>query len=109
VLMVFLLIGTAAAFDYVMPILRLPDMITQGFLEISRTSWVILLPDADHLPSAVHHVAARIPHDRPYFKKSSRTGLKASTTRTCGVRVCTACGTPDGTVRKGLTARRGID
>jgi tripartite ATP-independent transporter DctM subunit len=43
VLMVFFLIGTSAAFGYVMTILRLPDLITQGFLEISRTPWVILL------------------------------------------------------------------
>ena len=37
------MIGTSAAFGYVMTILRLPDLITQGFLEISRTPWVILL------------------------------------------------------------------
>lgn len=43
VLMVFFLIGTSAAFGYVMTILRLPDLITQGFLEISRNPWVILL------------------------------------------------------------------
>jgi len=43
VLMVFFLIGTSAAFGYVMTILRLPDLITQGFLEISHTPWVILL------------------------------------------------------------------
>jgi tripartite ATP-independent transporter DctM subunit len=43
VLMVFFLIGTSAAFGYVMTILRLPDLITQGFLEISRRPWVILL------------------------------------------------------------------
>jgi tripartite ATP-independent transporter DctM subunit len=43
VLMVFFLIGASAAFGYAMTILRLPDLITQGFLEISQTPWVILL------------------------------------------------------------------
>jgi tripartite ATP-independent transporter DctM subunit len=43
VLMVFFLIGASGAFGYVMTILHLPDLITQGFLEISRTPWVILL------------------------------------------------------------------
>ncbi len=36
VLMVFFLIGASGAFGYVMTILRLPDLITQGFLHISR-------------------------------------------------------------------------
>jgi len=43
VLMVFFLIGASAAFGYVMTILRLPDLITQGFLSISSTPWVIFL------------------------------------------------------------------
>jgi tripartite ATP-independent transporter DctM subunit len=43
VLMVFFLIGASSAFGYVMTILRLPDIITQGFLSISDTAWVILL------------------------------------------------------------------
>jgi len=43
VLMVFFLIGASGAFGYVMTILRLPDLITQGFLAISETPWVILL------------------------------------------------------------------
>jgi len=43
VLMVFFLIGASGAFGYVMTILRLPDIITQGFLKISDTTWVILL------------------------------------------------------------------
>jgi len=43
VLMVFFLIGASSAFGYVMTILRLPDLITQGFLSISDTTWVILL------------------------------------------------------------------
>jgi tripartite ATP-independent transporter DctM subunit len=43
VLMVFFLIGASSAFGYVMTILRLPDIITQGFLSISDTTWVILL------------------------------------------------------------------
>jgi tripartite ATP-independent transporter DctM subunit len=43
VLMVFFLIGASGAFGYAMTILRLPDLITQGFLEISQTPWVILL------------------------------------------------------------------
>ncbi|MCE5262174.1 MAG: TRAP transporter large permease, partial [Deltaproteobacteria bacterium] len=43
VLMVFFLIGASGAFGYVMTILRLPDLITQGFLSISDTTWVILL------------------------------------------------------------------
>jgi tripartite ATP-independent transporter DctM subunit len=43
VLMVFFLIGASGAFGYVMTILRLPDIITQGFLSISDTTWVILL------------------------------------------------------------------
>jgi TRAP transporter, DctM subunit len=43
VLMVFFLIGTSGAFGYVMTILRLPDIITQGFLAISHTPWIILL------------------------------------------------------------------
>jgi len=43
VLMVFFLIGASGAFGYVMTILRLPDIITQGFLSISDTTWIILL------------------------------------------------------------------
>lgn len=43
VLMVFFLIGASTAFGYAMTILRLPDLITQGFLQISQTPWVILL------------------------------------------------------------------
>ena len=43
VLMVFFLIGASSAFGYVMTILRLPDIITQGFLSISDTTWIILL------------------------------------------------------------------
>jgi tripartite ATP-independent transporter DctM subunit len=43
VLMVFFLIGASGAFGYAMTILRLPDLITQGFLHISQTPWVILL------------------------------------------------------------------
>jgi tripartite ATP-independent transporter DctM subunit len=43
VLMVFFLIGASGAFGYAMTILRLPDIITQGFLSISHTPWVILL------------------------------------------------------------------
>jgi tripartite ATP-independent transporter DctM subunit len=43
VLMVFFLIGASGAFGYAMTILRLPDLITQGFLAISHTPWVILL------------------------------------------------------------------
>jgi tripartite ATP-independent transporter DctM subunit len=43
VLMVFFLIGASGAFGYVMTILRLPDLITEGFLQISNTPWVILL------------------------------------------------------------------
>jgi tripartite ATP-independent transporter DctM subunit len=43
VLMVFFLIGTSQAFGYAMTITRLPDLITQGFLAISHTPWVILL------------------------------------------------------------------
>lgn len=43
VLMVFFLIGASGAFGYVMTILRLPDIITQGFLQISDTTWIILL------------------------------------------------------------------
>jgi len=43
VLMVFFLIGASGAFGYVMTILRLPDIITQGFLSISDRTWVILL------------------------------------------------------------------
>jgi tripartite ATP-independent transporter DctM subunit len=43
VLMVFFLIGASGAFGYVMTILRLPDLITQGFLQISDTTWIILL------------------------------------------------------------------
>lgn len=43
VLMVFFLIGASQAFGYVMSILRLPDLITQGFLAVSQTPWVILL------------------------------------------------------------------
>jgi tripartite ATP-independent transporter DctM subunit len=43
VLMVFFLIGASGAFGYVMTILRLPDLITSGFLAISETPWVILL------------------------------------------------------------------
>jgi tripartite ATP-independent transporter DctM subunit len=43
VLMVFFLIGASGAFGYTMTILRLPDLITQGFLSISHTPWIILL------------------------------------------------------------------
>jgi len=43
VLMVFFLIGASAAFGYVMSILRLPDLITQAFLTVSQTPWVVLL------------------------------------------------------------------
>jgi tripartite ATP-independent transporter DctM subunit len=43
VLMVFFLIGASSAFGYVMTILRLPDLITEGFLQISNTTWIILL------------------------------------------------------------------
>ncbi len=43
VLMVFFLIGASGAFGYVMTILHLPDLITQGFVAISHTPWVILL------------------------------------------------------------------
>lgn len=43
VLMVFFLIGASQAFGYVMSILRLPDLITQAFLAVSSTPWVILL------------------------------------------------------------------
>ena len=43
VLMVFFLIGASGAFGYVMTILRLPDLITEGFLQISDTTWIILL------------------------------------------------------------------
>jgi tripartite ATP-independent transporter DctM subunit len=43
VLMVFFLIGASGAFGYAMTILRLPDLITNGFLAISHTPWVILL------------------------------------------------------------------
>jgi tripartite ATP-independent transporter DctM subunit len=43
VLMVFFLIGASGAFGYVMTILHLPDKITEGFLAISSTPWVILL------------------------------------------------------------------
>jgi tripartite ATP-independent transporter DctM subunit len=43
VLMVFFLIGASSAFGYVMTILRLPDLITQGFLAVSHSPWVILL------------------------------------------------------------------
>jgi tripartite ATP-independent transporter DctM subunit len=43
VLMVFFLIGASGAFGYAMTILRLPDLITQAFLHISSTPWVILL------------------------------------------------------------------
>jgi TRAP-type C4-dicarboxylate transport system permease large subunit len=41
--MVFFLIGASAAFGYAMTILRLPDLITNGFLAISHTPWIILL------------------------------------------------------------------
>jgi tripartite ATP-independent transporter DctM subunit len=43
VLMVFFIIGASGAFGYAMTMLRLPDAITQGFLQISSTPWVILL------------------------------------------------------------------
>ncbi len=43
VLMVFFLIGASGAFGYVMSILRLPDLITQAFLAVSQTPWVVLL------------------------------------------------------------------
>jgi tripartite ATP-independent transporter DctM subunit len=43
VLMVFFLIGASTAFGYAMTILRLPDLITQGFLAISDNPIIILL------------------------------------------------------------------
>jgi tripartite ATP-independent transporter DctM subunit len=43
VLMVFFLIGTSAAFGYVMNMVHLPDLITQSFLLVSNRPWVILL------------------------------------------------------------------
>jgi tripartite ATP-independent transporter DctM subunit len=43
VLMVFFLIGASGAFGYAMTILHLPDLITNGFLQISHTPWVVLL------------------------------------------------------------------
>jgi tripartite ATP-independent transporter DctM subunit len=43
VLMVFFLIGASQAFGYVMSVLHLPDLITQGFMAVSKTPWVILL------------------------------------------------------------------
>jgi tripartite ATP-independent transporter DctM subunit len=43
VLMVFFLIGASQAFGYVMSVLRLPDLITQAFLAVSHTPWVILM------------------------------------------------------------------
>jgi tripartite ATP-independent transporter DctM subunit len=43
VLMVFFLIGASGAFGYAMTVLHLPDLITNGFLQISHTPWVILL------------------------------------------------------------------
>jgi tripartite ATP-independent transporter DctM subunit len=43
VLMVFFLIGTSAAFGYVMNMVHLPDLITQWFLLVSNKPWVILL------------------------------------------------------------------
>jgi tripartite ATP-independent transporter DctM subunit len=43
ILMVFFLIGTSAAFGWVMNYLHLPDIITELFLSISNNKWVILL------------------------------------------------------------------
>jgi len=43
VLMVFFLIGASTAFGYAMTILRLPDLITQGFLAVSSNPIIILL------------------------------------------------------------------
>jgi tripartite ATP-independent transporter DctM subunit len=43
ILMVFFLIGTSAAFGWVMNYLHLPDIITDWFLSISDQKWVILL------------------------------------------------------------------
>jgi tripartite ATP-independent transporter DctM subunit len=43
VLMVFFLIGASQAFGYCMSVLRLPDLITQAFLAVSHTPWVILM------------------------------------------------------------------
>jgi tripartite ATP-independent transporter DctM subunit len=43
ILMVFFLIGTSAAFGWVMNYLHLPDIITDWFLSVSEQRWVILL------------------------------------------------------------------
>jgi tripartite ATP-independent transporter DctM subunit len=43
ILMVFFLIGTSAAFGWVMNYLHLPDIVTHWFLSISDQKWVILL------------------------------------------------------------------
>jgi tripartite ATP-independent transporter DctM subunit len=43
ILMVFFLIGTSAAFGWVMNYLHLPDIITDWFLSVSDQKWVILL------------------------------------------------------------------
>ncbi|MCX5883160.1 MAG: TRAP transporter large permease [Deltaproteobacteria bacterium] len=43
ILMVFFLIGTSAAFGWIMNYLHLPDIITEWFLSVSDQKWVILL------------------------------------------------------------------
>ena len=43
ILMVFFLIGTSAAFGWIMNYLHLPDIITEWFLSVSDQRWVILL------------------------------------------------------------------
>lgn len=43
ILMVFFLIGTSAAFGWIMNYLHLPDIVTQWFLSVSDQKWVILL------------------------------------------------------------------
>lgn len=43
ILMVFFLIGTSAAFGWIMNYLHLPDIITEWFLSVSTEKWVILL------------------------------------------------------------------
>ena len=43
ILMVFFLIGTSAAFGWVMNYLHLPDIITELFLSVSNQKWIILL------------------------------------------------------------------
>ena len=43
ILMVFFLIGTSAAFGWIMNYLHLPDIITEWFLSVSNQKWIILL------------------------------------------------------------------